>query len=127
MLRRANVPMAICSGSLRSEIETILKKASLLDYFQTIVSAQDIKKGKPDPEGFLLALKQLNDRSDEQIPPNRCVVIEDSHWGLEAALAANMPTIAVTNSYDADQLTAADIVVTRLDNLTIEDLNKLCD
>jgi beta-phosphoglucomutase-like phosphatase (HAD superfamily) len=54
------------------------------------------------------------------------VVIEDSHWGLKAAADAGMQTIAVTNTYDADQLTTAQKVVNRLSDLTMDDLSQLC-
>jgi HAD superfamily hydrolase (TIGR01509 family) len=126
-LNRNNVPMAICSGALRVEIEMILKEASLRVYFEAIVSADDITKGKPDPQGFLLALKKLNEKREEKILPSQCVIIEDSHWGLDAGMAARMHTIAVTNSYDASKLQMAEKVVNRLDELTMDDLNRLCD
>ena len=60
MLRQNNIPMAICSGALRPEIELILKQAGLRHFFEAIVSAEQIKKGKPNPEGFLLTLAKLN-------------------------------------------------------------------
>jgi beta-phosphoglucomutase-like phosphatase (HAD superfamily) len=53
-------------------------------------------------------------------------VIEDSHWGLQAAKAAGMRTIAVTNSYDADELATAEKIVTRLSELSINDLQGMC-
>ena len=125
-LSAAKVPTAICSGALRAEIELILDEASLRSYFDVIVSAEEVKRGKPDPEGFLLALKKLNELWPEPIAPERCVVIEDSHWGLKAAKAAGMRTIAVTNTYDAAQLKQADNVVARLDELTMDDLQRIC-
>jgi beta-phosphoglucomutase len=127
LLERNNIPMAICSGSLLVEIELVLDEAHLRHFFKAIVSAEQVKKGKPHPEGFLLALQKLN--NDDPQPPvaaNQCIVIEDSHWGLHAGKAAGMHTIAVTNSYDAGQLTMAEKVVTRLSDLTIDDLQRLC-
>ena len=126
MLSAAQVPIAICSGALRAEIELILEEASLRNYFDVIVSAEEVKRGKPDPEGFLLTLKKLNDLWPEPITAERCIVIEDSHWGLKAAKAAGMRTIAVTNSYEAAQLKQADKVVARLDELTMDDLQRIC-
>jgi beta-phosphoglucomutase family hydrolase len=125
-LSAAHVPLAICSGALRAEIELILEEASLRNYFDVIVSAEEVKRGKPDPEGFLLALEKLNDLWPEPITPGRCVVVEDSHWGLKAAKAAGMHAVAVTNSYDASQLKPADRVVARLDELTMDDLQRIC-
>ena len=53
-------------------------------------------------------------------------MIEDSHWGLEAAKAAGMHTIAVTNSYDAEQLSMAEKIVDRLNELGMNDLQQFC-
>jgi beta-phosphoglucomutase len=125
-LSAAKVPTAICSGALRAEIELILEEAGLRSYFDVIVSAEEVQRGKPDPEGFLLALEKLNEAWPEPIAPECCVVIEDSHWGLKAAQAAGMHAVAVTNSYDAAQLKPADRIVARLDELTMNDLQRIC-
>ncbi len=126
LLNENKVPMAICSGALLSEIELILDEANLRSFFETIVSAEHVKKGKPHPEGFLRALKRLNKNREKPISARRCVVIEDSLWGLQAAKTAGMHTVAVTNSYDAEQLTIAEKVVGNLKELRMEDLQKLC-
>ena len=126
MLTTARVPIAICSGALRAEIELILEDAGLRRLFDVIVSAEEVTRGKPDPEGFLLALQRLNETVVTPITPGQCIVIEDSHWGLKAAHAAGMHTVAVTNTYDAEQLKAAQRVVHRLSDLAMDDLNGLC-
>jgi beta-phosphoglucomutase len=126
VLAAARVPTAICSGALRAEIELILEEAQLRHHFDVVVSAEEVKHGKPDPEGFRLALQKLNALWTEPVAPQHCVVVEDSHWGLKAARAAHMHTVAVTNTYDAAQLKQADKVVARLSDLTLEDLQSLC-
>ena len=126
MLEQNNIPMAICSGSLLTEVVMVLEDARLRHLFKVIVSGEQVKKGKPDPEGFLLSLQRLNENRENPITANQCVVIEDSHWGLEAAKAAGMHTIAVTNSYDAGQLGMAEKIVNQLSELTITDLQQLC-
>ena len=126
MLEQNKIPMAICSGSLLVEIELMLDEAKLRHFFTTIVSAEQVKKGKPHPEGFLLSLLKLNEVCTPHINSKECVVIEDSQWGLKAAKDAGMHTIGVTNSYDADQLTLAEKVVSRLTELTLDDLYQLC-
>ncbi len=126
MLGQNDIPMAICSGALLTEIELILEEARLRDFFEVIVSAEDVRAGKPSPEGFLLTLQKLNASRRLPIKAAECVVIEDSHWGLEAAKAAGMHSIAVTNSYDADQLSLAERIVNRLSELSIGDLQQLC-
>ncbi|MFC1737664.1 HAD family hydrolase [Planctomycetota bacterium] len=126
MLKENNIPMAICSGALLAEIALILDDASLRSYFDVIVSAEQVKKGKPDPEGFLLTLKKLNKSSEIDITVRQCIVVEDSHWGLEAAKTAGMHTIAVTNSYDAEDLAQAERIVAKLNELSVKDLESLC-
>ncbi len=126
MLKGNNIPMAICSGALRAEIELILEKAKLRDFFEVIVSAEQVKRGKPNPEGFLLVLKKLNQGQEQHIKAGQCIAIEDSHWGLKAAKAAGMHTVAVTNSYDAEQLVTAEKIVARLSELSINDLQDMC-
>jgi len=126
MLSQNNIKKAICSGALLVEIELILQEANLRSFFEVIVAADHVKKGKPNPEGFLLTLQKLNEKNQTKIHAGHCVVVEDSHWGLEAAIAAKMHTVAVTNSYDADQLKQAEKIVSQLDQLTIKDLQKLC-
>ncbi len=126
MLKGNGIPMAICSGALLAEIELVLEQARLRDFFEVIVSAEQIKKGKPSPEGFLLVLKKLNQGRQNPIDANQCIAIEDSHWGLQAAKAAGMHTIAVTNSYDAEQLVMAEKIVGQLGGLSINDLQQLC-
>jgi HAD superfamily hydrolase (TIGR01509 family) len=126
MLEENNIPMAICSGSLLVEIELMLEESGLRHFFAVIVSAEQVKKGKPSPEGFLLTLKKLNKKCRSPIAAGECIVIEDSHWGLQAGKAAGMHTVAVTNSYDAEQLTIAEKIVSRLNELTIDDLQHLC-
>ncbi|MHC4337542.1 MAG: HAD family hydrolase [Planctomycetota bacterium] len=126
MLKQNSVRMAICSGALLGEIELILKQAQLGHFFEAIVSADQIEKGKPDPEGYLLALERLNQNDQNTILPDECIVIEDSHWGLEAAKAAGMHTVAVTNTYSAEELGLAEKIVARLDELTIDELGLIC-
>ncbi len=126
MLEQNNIPMAICSGALLTEVKMVLEDARLRHLFEVIVSGEQVKKGKPDPEGFLLSLQRLNENRENPITAEQCIAIEDSHWGLEAAKAAGMHTIAVTNSYDAEQLSMADKIVDRLNDLSIDDLQRLC-
>ena len=127
MLAFEKIPIAICSGALRAEIELILDDSGLRGYFDEIVSAEQVQRGKPYPDGFMLTLKRLNRRRVTLLTPAQCVVVEDSHWGLKAAKAAGMHTIAVTNTYDADQLQDAEKIVSRLDTLTLADLTRLCE
>ena len=126
MLADSKIPIGICSGALLSEIETILKGAMLRNYFEVIVSAEQVERGKPDPEGFLLALKLLNKKLHKSTRAENCVVIEDSHWGLDAAKAAGMRAVAITNSYAAEHLKPADKIIEHLSGLSLAELNSIC-
>jgi len=118
---------AICSGALHSDIDLMLAGSGFADAFEVIVAAGDVKHGKPDPEGYLMTLDKLN-RSGDPVKANECVVVEDSHWGLEAAAAAGMNPVAVTTTYSRKELAPkAEKVVDRLDELSIKHLHALCD
>lgn len=106
-------PLAIASGALRSEIELILQRGEIRDCFRVIIAAEDVSVGKPDPESYQSALAGLNRTMTDQrqIEPSECLVIEDSLAGIEAAVRAGMRVLAVTSSFRAEELTAADLVV----------------
>jgi len=127
MLKKNGLRLAVCSGALLEDIELMLDGTDLADSFEIIVAADHVHKGKPDPEGFVLTLQQLNKAGSGKIEPGDCVVIEDSPWGLKAASATRMHTIAVTNAYPTEQLEElAQKVVRRLNELTISDLQSVC-
>ena len=122
------LPLAVASGALRNEIETILETAGLLHAFKVIVSAEDVKRGKPEPEIFLKALAELNaGEGAHSIEAANCVVIEDSKEGVRGARHAGMKCLAVTNSYPAELLREANLVVNSLEEVTLPVLQKLCD
>ncbi|HQG13427.1 MAG TPA: HAD family phosphatase [bacterium] len=109
--------LAICSGALRSEIGFILKKSGLFDYFCTIISAESVEKGKPDPEGYIKTLEDLRVLFSSVILANEVAAIEDSPKGIEAARKAGLKCIGVTNSYPRAELTFANLVVDSLAEL----------
>jgi beta-phosphoglucomutase len=96
--------LAIVSGALRSEIELVLSLAGLRPHFAEIVAAEDVGACKPDPQGYNRAREMLD------LPPRRCVVVEDSLPGLNAARAAGLRCAMLTTSYPEDACGDADIV-----------------
>ncbi len=86
---QGRVRLAVVSGTWRENIEAVLGATGLARAFETIVGKEDVKAVKPDPEAYLLALKQL------RIPPRDAVAFEDSPSGLAAARGAGVPVIAV--------------------------------
>ncbi len=83
------IPFAVVSGSRRESVVGSLKVLNLLDKFDTIVSAEDYKNGKPAPDGFLLAAERLG------VAPKDCLVFEDTQLGIQAATAAGMASVLV--------------------------------
>jgi HAD superfamily hydrolase (TIGR01509 family) len=106
----ARFPLAVASGALRSEIELILNGIGLKNYFQVIVSAEDVADGKPHPEIFIKALRELNKERPEPIRASECLVIEDSKEGIMAAHRAGIKCLAVANSHPAAELKAQKVV-----------------
>ncbi len=115
----ARYKLGVASGSLRAEIVHILGPAALVPAFHAIVGADDVTKSKPAPDVYLAALDRL------EVPASRAVAIEDSRWGLAAARAAGLKTIAITTSYPAATLTSADRVITSLDEIGVDTIQQL--
>ena len=107
----ARVPVAIVSGAAREEIAPVLEAAELADVVETVVPADDVARGKPDPEGYLRALELL----DGDLAASEVVVFEDTEAGVAAAKAAGMRCIAVLGTLAPGRLAGADEVVERLD------------
>lgn len=118
--------LAIVSGALRQEILAWLDKADIRGYFQTIISIEDVNNGKPNPEGYLLALKQINQKSpDDHIQSFECLVIEDSLQGIKAAHAAGIKCAALTSSLNKEQLAEAELVFDSFLDISLEMLEAL--
>jgi beta-phosphoglucomutase-like phosphatase (HAD superfamily) len=96
-----------------------LEKLGRVNKVSAIVTGQDVTRGKPDPQVFLLAAERLG------IAPKYCAVVEDAVHGIEAANAAGMKSIALTGTADRAQLAAAALVVDSLRELTPDRLRKL--
>jgi beta-phosphoglucomutase len=122
------LPLAIASGALRNEIETILSTAALSKYFPVIISAEDVAQGKPEPEIYLKALARMNAEAgdDQPIDVAECLVIEDSKEGIRGARRAGMKCLAVTNSHPAELLRDATAIVNSLEEVDIQLLQQIC-
>lgn len=122
------LPLAVASGALRHEIETILTTAGLIQHFNAIVSSEDVTQGKPEPEIFLKALADLNNRcgDGDLIGAADCLVIEDSKEGVRGARRAGMKCLAVTNSHPAELLNEADAIVKSLEDVELGFLQHIC-
>jgi len=122
----AKVPLAIASGALEHEIAIVLEHAGLRNCFSAIASASDGVPGKPEPDLYLLALTKLRRLGIvDDLDAAGCIAIEDSQWGLEAALRAGLRCVAVTHTYSPSHLASADLVVDSLDDLTFARIDAL--
>jgi beta-phosphoglucomutase family hydrolase len=118
-LSESNIKMALVSSTPPRNIDSALASLEVKGLFQTIISGTDVKKGKPDPECFLLAASRLG------VEPENCVVIEDSTAGVSAAKSAGMKCIAITNTRPGNQLKKADLIIDSLTTIDIGDIEKL--
>jgi HAD superfamily hydrolase (TIGR01509 family) len=120
------VPIAIASGALRHEIHEILDGADLRSLFAVVIASGDTPQSKPSPAPYVLAFERLKEAAGVDLDCRRCVAIEDSRWGLESARGAGLRCVGVTNSYAADELPGAELIVSGLDALTLDALDTLC-
>jgi beta-phosphoglucomutase len=105
------VPLAIVSGAARAEIEPVLEAAGIADLFAAIVPAEDVERGKPEPDGYLRALTLL----DGDLSARDVLVFEDTEAGVAAAKGAGMRCFAVLGTLAPERLAEADEIVERLD------------
>src|SRR5918995_1589220 len=121
------LPLAIASGALRNEIQMILSTIGLFNEFRAIVSAEDVGRGKPEPEIFLKALAQLNTSLDEEpaISASECLVVEDSKEGVRGARRAGMKCLAVTNSHPPELLAEANNILDSLEGVSLPQLQAM--
>lgn len=114
-LRRISerMPVAVVSGSFRANLITSLKNLGVSDCVTTVVGAEDYSAGKPNPEPFLIAAKELG------VAPHQCVVFEDSDVGILAAQSAGMKCIALRS--EGQQVGAANMTVSQLDTRDVLD------
>lgn len=118
-LKKAAFRLAVGSSAPRANVRLMLGQAGLMDYFDALVSGEDVSSGKPHPETFTTAGEKL------MLSPHRCVVVEDAAQGVEAGKAAGMAVIAVTSTRTRKELAGADRVVDSLAEIKARDFEKL--
>jgi beta-phosphoglucomutase len=116
-LHRNKIPLAICSGALRSDIDPILAMLGIADYFDVIVTADDVAASKPDPECYELAYQRLLSSRQYSFSKETTMAIEDTPAGISSAKAAGLQVCAVTNSYPAARLGQATFITESLSAL----------
>lgn len=113
LLKLHNLPLAVASGSMLSLIEIILSELNLRSKFEAIASAEEVTRGKPEPDVFLLAASRLS------TSPENCLVIEDGISGMIAARRAGMQCVGLVKDLDYSTY-PADFLVRDLRSVPIE-------
>ncbi|HEX2456698.1 MAG TPA: HAD family phosphatase [Vicinamibacterales bacterium] len=109
----AGYPLGIASGAHPHEIEAILARYDLRRHFRFIVGSGDTPNSKPAPDPYRRAAELHG------FPPDACLAVEDSIWGIESAHAAGLRCIGITHTYPRSALKGADVIVDSLDELTV--------
>jgi beta-phosphoglucomutase len=118
-LKASGIPRAVASSTSRTNLEAIFASTGLHQFFDAVVSAEDVVKGKPAPDVFLKAASLLG------VPPKSCIVFEDALFGIEAAQRAGMKVVAVATTNPLDILGHADRAVESLEEISVGDLQAL--
>lgn len=95
-LKNEGYKIAVCSNSIRSTILNMMEKASLDEYLDLIVSNEDVKNAKPDPEMYITAIRKFN------LSPDECLVVEDNPNGIKAGIASGAHVLKVETVSDVN-------------------------
>ena len=116
-LKEKHLKLAVASSSHRRLVQYVLRKLEITELFDSIISAEDVARGKPDPEIFLMSAKRL------KVSPAECLVVEDAKLGVEAAKEAGMKCLGYRNPHSGNQdLSKADIVTDDFSSLDVQEL-----
>jgi beta-phosphoglucomutase len=106
--KNVGIPCAVGSSTPRKNIDTVIEMAGLEGLFSAIVCAEDVSRGKPDPEVFLKGASLIGR------PPTQCLVFEDAFVGIDAAHAGGMKVVGIATTHPLEKFTSADHAVTTL-------------
>ena len=114
--------IGLVSGALRGEIELVLQKAGIAEYFSVIVAGDDLEASKPQPDGYLMAVDRINQSLPSlNLRPSECLAIEDTSAGIEAAKKAGMQVVGIANTYPLHMLQRqADWTVDHLNEIELD-------
>jgi beta-phosphoglucomutase len=118
-LKGSGFLMAVGSSAPKANLDLVLERVKIRNYFDACVTGEEVVEGKPAPETFVKAAQKLG------LSPDCCVVVEDAVQGVEAGKAAGMPVVAVATTRDRSALSAADIIVDNLGELKAKDFAEL--
>ena len=101
------IPLALCSGALRSDIDPILSSLGLTTAVRVLVTAEDVPRSKPDPSTYLLGLDRLRASTNLPLPASQCWAIEDTPDGIASARTAGLNVLALTTQLPPSALLSA--------------------
>jgi beta-phosphoglucomutase len=105
------IKVALATSSRQEKMQMVLEQLNFLQYFDAVVTGNEVTNGKPAPDIFLLAAERLG------LHPEDCLVIEDAPVGVAAAKSANMMCVAITETHNAAQLAGADLIIDTYEHL----------
>jgi beta-phosphoglucomutase family hydrolase len=118
-LKAAGVMTAVATAAPRVNLDFVLDEAGLRPYFDVLVDIASVRKGKPAPDLYLKAAKELGRR------PEECLAFEDSYPGIESALAAGMRVVGFTTTHTSEELGRAHMVIGSFRHVSVETLRRL--
>jgi beta-phosphoglucomutase len=118
-LRKRGVRTVVATSAPKKNLDFVLDGLKIRSWFDAVVDASEVKKGKPDPEIYLAAARKVG------CPAEACVVFEDSLAGIQAGLSAGMKVIGVATTLPAEKLTGTDLVIRDFREVTVVRLERL--
>jgi len=118
-LEENNIPTAVATSARKRYFNFIMDELHIRDYFHVVLTAEDIIKGKPDPEIYLKTADKLH------VKPEECIVFEDALSGIEAAKAAGMKVVGIATTHSKDELSLANKVVEDFKEVNLSFLNSV--
>lgn len=119
LLDQAQIPMVIATSGIQDNIDFLFSHIPIKRYFKRVIKGSDITHGKPHPEMYQLAAKELG------LPAEKCIAFEDATVGITSAGGAGMKVIALTTTHTPEELTGADWIVKDYEGIRMEQLRQL--
>ncbi|HEY1017903.1 MAG TPA: HAD family phosphatase [Sediminibacterium sp.] len=119
LLDREQIPMVIATSGIQDNIDFLFSHIPIKQYFKRVIKGSDITHGKPHPEMYQLAAKELG------LPAGKCIAFEDATVGITSAGAAGMKVVALTTTHTPEELAGADWIVKDYEGIRMEQLRQL--
>lgn len=118
-LQKNGIKMGIGTAAMEFKAEAILEELKFRQFFEVVISGEKVERGKPYPDTYLMAAKELG------LKPEECVVIEDAPNGIEAAKRGGIKCIAILTTHKESEVAQADMIINLFDELNISELYNL--